>query len=754
MLSDGSPGYYNKRHIPDTLFQNNLQLTDSMYYLIHSGSCKSLVLVPVYLYDAAMSTVTGVRIRENQRGDLPAPVRKPLLTVHGNVTYDFYYQSNADTPFVEKDIHQHTLQTTLDIMVKDQYPLRFSFSTSKSNSMLLRSITGLNLQYTSRDFKHALLNKAQGWDAGRLKQLKELEAMKNMLANKWDSLNRLKDQLSSSSWIQKQVEAKERELYGIAEAQTPAFLPSTFLPLKGKAKYSMARRKADSSYQQVTRAYETQQQRLDSLRKEFTALEQEYRQKARSYGFKKESLMDVLLQKGSPRALREQLEAMNLPDTVLPKGYKTLLALRTIGLGRTMVDYSELTAKNISIIGVQAELNPSWYFAFARGAVDYRFRDYIVQQNRAKQYLNIVRMGVGMREGNNVILSFYTGKKQAYNFNTATPGNPDITVPDSRIMGVSLEGRWQVDRNNYIVAEVAKSSLPVHAREAKEGMAGSLLRFNDHSNEAYSISAYSYIPASETKISGMYKRMGANFQSFSLYPSGSMQAGWMLKVDQPFFHQQLTISGSVRKNAYTSIFETSTYMSNTVFKSIQATFRRKRWPVVTVGYYPSSQLMKIGEDKYMENMFYTLAGTVSHFYRYRKTSMNTMLSGTRFYNRQADSNFVYFNSTNLLLNHTVFLGKLTINGGMSAATNQDYALYGADGRVQYQVNKWLEAGGGMKYNYQTVYDMRQIGYSANIKVNVPKVGEIRLMADQGFIPGMERKLVPNKTGQVTYTRIF
>jgi hypothetical protein len=62
--------------------------------------------------------------------------------------------------------------------------------------------------------------------------------------------------------------------------------------------------------------------------------------------------------------------------------------------------------------------------------------------------------------------------------------------------------------------------------------------------------------------------------------------------------------------------------------------------------------------------------------------MNTIFSGTRFYNRQVDSNFVYFNSTNLLLNHTVFIGKFTLNGGLSSATNQDYALYGADGGVQ------------------------------------------------------------------------
>ncbi|QEH43318.1 hypothetical protein [Chitinophaga sp. XS-30] len=741
--------------MPDTLSKDGLLLTDSTFYLVHTGTCKSLVLVPAYLYSVRESTVTGVRIRENrQYAALPAASRKPLLTVHGNVMYDFYYQSNADTPFVEKDIHQHTLQTTLDIMVKEQYPLHLTFSTSKSNAVLLRNITGLNLQYSARDFKHTLLNKAEAWDAGKLRQWKELETLKAQLDNKWDSLNRLKERLSTPLQIQRLVEARERELYGVVKEVVPDFSTKMPLPLKGKGKMRAKKNKADSSFQQVSREYELQKQRLDSLREEVSALERRYRQRMKDYDLKKGNLVDVLLRKSSAKALREQLESMNLPDTVLPKGYKTLLALRSAGIGRTMVDYSELTAKNISIIGAQAELNPSWYFAFASGAVDYRFRDFVVNRSGMRQYLNIVRAGTGMREGNNVILSFYTGKKQAYNFNTTVPGSPEVSVPDNRIMGVSLEGRWQVDQNNYIVAEVAKSSLPLHVREMKEGMAGSMFRFDDHSNEAYAVTAQSFFPASKTRISGMYKLMGANFQSFSLYPSGSRQAGWMVKVDQPFFRQQLTISGSMRKNAFTSIFENASYMSNTVFKSIQATFRKRRWPVVTVGYYPSSQLMKLGEDKFMENMFYTLAGTVSHFYQYRKTSMNTMFSGTRFYNRQADSNFVYFNSTNLLLNQSVFLGRLTVNGGLSSATNQDYALYGADGSAQYRVKTWLELGGGLKYNYQTIYDMRQLGYAANVRVEIPKLGEIRLMADKSFIPGVERQLVPNKTGRVTYTRIF
>jgi hypothetical protein len=70
------------------------------------------------------------------------------------------------------------------------------------------------------------------------------------------------------------------------------------------------------------------------------------------------------------------------------------------------------------------------------------------------------------------------------------------------------------------------------------------------------------------------------------------------------------------------------------------------------------------------------------------------------------------------------------------------------------VTNWLEIGGGVKYNYQTVYQLKQTGYSANTRINIPKVGEIALMADKGFVPGVNRQLVSNETGRLTYTKVF
>lgn len=765
--------YYRKWKVKLPQRQQYPQFGDSLFYFVN-GDNKSPVILIVPFRPTGYDTVIGYyeHNKNNQGPVIAAPRRTPLLTVHGNVMYDLFYQSNVDTPFVQKDVYQHTLQTSLVLTYKDRYPLRLNFTTRMGNSSLFRDLTDFNLQFTSRDFKNAMLQRAKGWDAGKYAQLDELEKLRMQLEAKQLEINKLKGWKTDPALLQRMVEARERAYYGrIKDSLAALKKPELDIPdlgigkrglgklelpddLEGKGGSEKAR--ADSALQKLTTRYENVEKKLDSLRGDLEKLQALYKKQENIYNMRKNALADVLVRSKNNKELAENLKAMNLPDSMLPKGYKQLLAIRSVGIGRTLVNYSELTAKDISILGVQAEYNPSYYVAFATGRVDYRFRDFMFNENRSRQYLNLVRVGMGMRDGNNIIMTYYTGKKQVYNFNTAPGGSNNTSNLEQRIMGFSLEGRWQLDENNYIIGEAAKSSLPTYARSGEDHSStlGSVLKLNDHSNEAYSVKASSFWPETGTKINGMYKMMGANFQSFSLFTTGSSQTAWSIRVDQPFFKQQLTISGSIKKNDFTTNYQQTNYQSNTVFKSIQATLRMKKWPVLTAGYFPSSQITKLSDDSYQENLFYTLVGTASHFYSYRGIMMSTVLSYTQFYNKQTDSSFLYFNSKNMLLNQTVFIGKFTINGGGSFATNPEYNLYGADGNVQYKMRAWLEIGGGVKYNYQTVYDLTQIGYSGNARVTIPMLGEISLMAEKAFIPGMEKRLVSSNNGRLTYTKTF
>ncbi|MFY0255154.1 hypothetical protein ACDQ55_14495 [Chitinophaga sp. 30R24] len=715
----------------------NRYVADTGYYYIHSG-CKGLVSISVPLFSRPDSAnITAVRLVS--RKPLPVkqePVHVPLLAVHGNVLYDFYYQSNIDTPYTERDIHQHTLQTNLSITVKNRYPLRLSFSTQQGNSSLFRNLTGARLYYNNRDFRNQLLMNAKNWGMGKLKQQLELDSLKQYEDSLRAKLMALRLDINMPDYKQRLIEAREQAMR---------------FQLDSLAGRITAGQHGDSLYQRLMAEMNGRKLLLDSLQERLSATDKKYRQLDQKMGRQKAHLLDVLQHSRNSRELADELESMNLPDSIVPKGFKTLLAIRSFGIGRTMADYSELTAKNISITGVQLEYNPSWYLAVATGVVDYQFRNFIVREQRSPQYLSLVRAGWGMREGNHVFVTYYTGKKQLYGGALTDTGH----LADNHLMGVALEGQWKLLPNTFLTAEVAKSSLPWNTRQFHGGSnASSMMDFSTHSNEAYTAAFSTLLPNWNTRINGMYKWMNSDFQSFSLYTTGSRQIAWNVQAEQPFFHQRLLLAAAIRKNDYATFYMPSNYQSNTVFKSLQLTMRIPRWPVASLGYQPSSQLVKLDESHFTEQVFSMLTATVTHTYKYHEILMSSMASYSRFYNRQTDSAFVYYNSRNWLGSHTLFLPQLTLTAQAAAAVTTDYALYTLSGEGTWKLRSWLDVGGTLKYNLQTVYDNRQWGYGINARIQVPYFGEMALRGDKSYMPGSSRQLVSNNTGRLTYTRIF
>jgi len=63
------------------------------------------------------------------------------------------------------------------------------------------------------------------------------------------------------------------------------------------------------------------------------------------------------------------------------------------------------------------------------------------------------------------LLLFYSGRKQLYNYITDSIGAMNANPSQFNLMGLSLESRYQLSRSTYLVAEVAKSSLPYYNRQ-------------------------------------------------------------------------------------------------------------------------------------------------------------------------------------------------------------------------------------------------------------------------------------------------
>ncbi|GGH70841.1 hypothetical protein GCM10011379_29530 [Filimonas zeae] len=708
-----------------------------------------------------------------------ANLKTPAFTIHGNILYNVDYRSYIDTPYAEQDIYYHTLQTYWDVVYKNQLPVRIYLTNRFSNSAFTRQFTDVSMNWNSGDYHNRLQQVLNAWPSPSLP---------------FDSVNRLQHQLEqvqleklqmmqwlqSSETLQRLINIRERELWA---ARNPVNVDTIWnfeqWELPGLQKPSipgqlplpdyLKKRSPSGNYNQppvnlppspaedsaFRKKYQEVKKLVDSLQQQLPRLEKAAREGKQWLAIQQQNERMQVSRLASANEMQREVQARQIPDSALPPGYRFLWAVKSFSIGRTVVNYSELTAKNVSINGVRLEYNPSWYLAVAAGTIDYRFRDFIVKNAAAPpQHLYLVRVGRGQMNGNNIILTWYTGKKQLYNSSGNSGGQ--VTQPDYRLMGFSLEGNYKLGEATLLTAELAKSSLPYYhqAGVQKNNLFSGVTRFSEHTNEAYSLKVQTAVKATGTRVQAFYKVYGAAFQSFSLITTGMQQKAWMVKADQPFLRNRLLVTASLKKNDYSNPAANTGYQNNIVFKSVQATLRVPRWPVMMAGYYPSSQLTSLGNGAYTENLFYTMVANLSHYYNVKGVGMTSTAMYTRFYNKQADSGFVYANTTNLQATQQLFYQKLTCRSTAAIALGSDYNLYTWDNEMQYTILQWLKAGVGVKYNYQTQYNIKQFGYKSMVSVVIKKLGEIQLMADKGFIPGANRRLVANNTGRFSFFRIF
>ncbi len=490
--------------------------------------------------------------------------------------------------------------------------------------------------------------------------------------------------------------------------------------------------------------YEKGKKTVDSLREVYNT--------AKENTSKKIEDAKSTLSGGNNDAVSKKVKEYGLDTSKVFKWYKRINAIQQLSLGRSMADYSELSAKNISITGVQATVQNKFYIAIASGAVDYRYRDFIVRgYSPVKQYLNLVRFGIGAPASNNLVLTVYQGKKQANYFTAANQ------PAANKVFGITLQGKFRLNENNYIIAEGAKSSYPQTlvantTTTLNNGTGNKTFSLSNHSNEAYSIQLFSRIPGTGTRIYGQYKYLGRNFQSFSVFNVNSDFTAWQARVDQYFLKKKLFVTAGLRTNDYSNPYITTAFKTNTVFKSLQATLRLKKWPVLSVGYMPSSQITSIG-NQVVENRFYTLTASANYMYRIRKNYMHTGLVYTRFYNGAPDTSFIYYNASNWFIYHHIIGSTFSFNSVATLSYNNTYRLFTIDEGLTYKLNKNLSAGGGLKWNHLNSNE-NHMGYYGSLQFRIIRIGDFNLSLDRGFIPGINGQLLRNDFGRATYIKTF
>lgn len=526
-----------------------------------------------------------------------------FLTVHGNIQYDYLYRTLVDTPFYQKDFSQHTVKTNFNFVIKNAYPVQVTLLHRNSNSPYFRDITDVAIQFSQRDYlsglrENLLEQSIQKLDASFKNKLKDLE---NKYQGKLAEVTALQKWLASPARIRELVAERERlikkfpqynvdsllhgsvPIPGIVQEKldsikglVPANIPDKLkLPdeesLK-KAASDYAKKRADAFSDSViaqaeawakekkqrlqdslsntkTAAWiEKQKKALSDARKELAGLEKRWKGARKELADSLQRIKQEIMRIKDVAAIRQYIDQKKLSVKQLPAGWKTLASIRSVGIGRTWLDYSDLTVKDISLTGANVEVNPgNFYFAAAGGRVNYRFRDFVVHNGNTqpKQSLFMLRAGLGKKDGNNFILSWFDGKR---NLLTPPASGTNIIRPE-RVIGLSAQTRIKINDNQYVIAEFGKSSFhnTGNVNAGNSALFDKVKNFKDHSNEAYSIRLYSYWPQAGVKFSGYYKKTGEHFQSFNLQPVNSVQEAFQVKLQKTFWKKRLVLDAGLRK---------------------------------------------------------------------------------------------------------------------------------------------------------------------------------------------------------------
>lgn len=711
---------------------NNVKLTGQEQKTRITSNVKNRIASPVS--QLKTPSIDSFKFDVNNPFDKLFTTRPAFHVNGGMVCYNFNYRSLIDTPYAEKNIIHHNITGRLNVTAAGIFPLQINYWIRQTNSSFFKNIYDVQVAFRGNEFQQRIRSEMQGRLLALAPNIKD-SLLERSYRVKQAQLSDLGKLLKTSFYPQKLIEANEI-------LKVPKFTWNASLPDSINLKKEDSLKKAAAFFLDQ---YANSKKEYEHLSKQVDSLKTRYDNNLKKVNAYKQMINGNWSDMQTARDWKSRLQEYGFENTPIPAKYRWLLGVKNFSLGRSPVNYSELTAKNISVNGINVEYNSWYYFAATAGTVNYRFRDFVVNGvSKKPQFLYLVRAGLGRLEKNYFILTGFSGQKQLFTANASNNG----TI---RVSGLSAETRWAINRISYLTAEIGKSSAP-DFRNSPPGENSNKFSLKDKNNQAVALHLYTGIPVFGSRVEAFYKKTGANYQSFSSYTANAAMESWYVKADQDLFKRKLRLAGSLRKNEFSNPFIVQDYKSNTVFKSLTASLRVPKLPVITVGYQPLSQLTKI-DDQVIENRFQTFNATVYHFYKVKELKLATTLMLNKFYNNNSDSGFIYYNATNSYLTQSFFFNSFTANVGASYTRNPNYTLQILDAGIQPNIPKFGTVGAGIKINNYN-HSIIKVGGYVNANIRIYKQDMLSLSYEHGYLPGNARGLVRNEMGTVQFIKTF
>lgn len=640
----------------------------------------------------------------------------------GYVSYNWTFRSGSDSSFIENNLSQHLISGSFNATIAQAIPIRVTYFERQSNSIFFKDFRDVRVDVDVQRYQQMRMQK-------KLANFKMMSAkgrdpfLPYILKLTDQKINRYKTLVNDPRVVKQLILSKET-LIRKDFADTSLFYRDSVV---AKANQFI---KLYDTLQLLQAKYERM---LDSLKTTYQQAQQ-----------KIQSIEQLLSGKAlSQRELNQIKDLYRKDDINFPGNRRVYNGIRSLSLGNTLPSQSNLTLQNVNVNGFNVEYNKSnLYLAAAGGLVDFRIRDLLYNRHKSvKQYVYSGRVGYGTKERDHIILTYFRGKKQLF--------GGDLQTPAANIQGLSLAVQYYILKNTKIYGELAQSGVPY--ADTSTGKNNSI-RFNDDSQRAYAFGFTSSWPRTQTRIEGYYQHTGLNYQSFNSFQYNATTNNWSFKLEQLFWKRQLVLNAGFRKNDFVNPLVLQRYSANTVFKNITLTFRKMKWPVVSIGYLPASQYTAVGNLVY-ENHYQTFNGTMSHQYKIGKTKANSAFAYSRFFNDSRDSAFVYYNSKNFFFNQSFFFNQFTATAGASVMVNGQYNLAVLEEGIEANVIKGVYAGFSIKINHLAGVETR-VGFSTRSRINIKYIGELNLWMEQNYLPSLQNGLFKYEMYNLGLTRYF
>lgn len=656
-----------------------------------------------------------------------------IQSTGGYVSYELNYRSNIDTPFAEKNITQHTITGSAGVQLFDKLPLRINFWVRQSNSKVFRDIADVQVSLDQMGFNKMLRQKMQN----TISKAKSLT---------WDSLLEkslqlnLAQKLQTEQWLQGPAQRQRYTDY----KEILQYPDISYTGAKGdsaKAQEIIQTAKTFIGvYDSVVAKYQYYRQYTDSLERAFFEMKRQLRK------------LDALLNGQasdwvSVQGIKDSIGKYGSRAAGALKQQEWLYGIRALSIGRTPLNYSALTTRNINITGINFEYNSWYYAAITAGTVDYRFRDFVINRfNRLPQVLYMARLGIGRVEGNHIILSYFNGKKQLFQTGVGAEGQSGLI----QVQGYTLEARWQLHKTTAIVAEAGESLSPDY--RVRPSMQPKAFHWGDRTNKALSVALTSWIPATNSRIEARYQYTGANYQSFSSFQNNAEIRAWAVKYDQRLFKRTLRISLGIKQNDFSNPYLVQQYQNNNVVKTAVAVFRKRRWPTITLGYIPITQTTLIN-NMVMQQQFQSFSGSILHHYKIGKRNTISTITVNRFYNKGADTAYSYANASSVVAGTEIIFSMFTAGFSVSHTQSPVFQLTVMEEHFNWTIFKNYTMTIGTRINNLDRKETK-VGFLYQAQFRVGKTASVGMSMEKAYFMGSKGGLIASSLGTIQLTKQF